>query len=149
MRSREKYFLTSYFALSKLGLVSDSFYRKKLAVEMPPALTFKWTKELLDEGYVAFPKRLIRAAPQIFTGEHAVEQLAVALTLVDYLRPDNSRPPSTGFLAFAAGMTAERFESRLRELVARGLVTWLGSREQVRFELHGLIRAIRQYSDEG
>jgi len=127
--------------------VEEAFYRRKIA-SAKPVLTVKWSDPVLDEGYVAYPKRLVRAAPKIFRGEHAMEQLAVALALVDYIRPDNSRPPSVGFLAFTAGLDAERFQERLRELADLGLVTWMGNREGLKYSLEGLQQAILENSGE-
>jgi hypothetical protein len=128
--------------------VEEAFYRRKMTSAMKPVLTVKWSDPVLDEGYVAFPKRLVRAAPKIFRGEHAMEQMAVALALVDYIRPDNSRPPSVGFLAFTAGLDAERFQDRLRELADLGLVTWMGNREGLKYSLEGLQQAILENSGE-
>jgi hypothetical protein len=119
-----------------------------MASALKPVLTVKWSEPVLDEGYVAYPKRLVRAAPRIFRGEHAMEQLAVALALVDYIRPDNSRPPSVGFLAFTAGLDAERFQERLRELADLGFVTWMGNREGLKYSLEGLQQAILENSGE-
>ena len=115
---------------------------------MKPVLTVKWSEPVLDEGYVAFPKRLLRAAPKIFRGEHSMEQLAAALALVDYIRPDNNRPPSIGYLAFTAGLDIERFQERLRELSDAGLVSWVGNREGLKYSLEGLQQAILDNSGE-
>src|ERR1700682_1496711 len=98
-----------------------------MASALKPVLTVKWSEPVLDEGCVASAKRLVRAAPRIFRGEHAMEQLAVALALVDYIRPDNSRPPSVGFLAFTAGLDAERFQEGLRGLAGPGFGAWVGN----------------------
>ena len=55
---------------------------------------------------------------------------------------DNSRPPSVGFLAFTAGLDADRFQERLRELADLGFVTWMGNREGLKYSLEGLQQAI-------
>jgi hypothetical protein len=128
--------------------VNEAFYRRKMTTAMKPVLTVKWSEPVLDEGYIAFPKRLLRAAPKIFQGEHAMEQLAVALALVDYIRAENNRPPSVGFLAFTAGLDADRFQERLRELSDVGLVTWMGNREGLKYSLEGLQQAILDNSGE-
>jgi len=119
-----------------------------MTAAMKPVLTVKWSEPVLDEGYIAFPKRLLRAAPKIFQGEHAIEQLAVALALVDYMRPDLNRPPSIGFLAFTAGMDAERFQERLGELAEAGLIKWMGNRDALKYSLEGLQHAILENSGE-
>jgi hypothetical protein len=128
--------------------VNEEFYRRKISAAMKPVLTVKWSEPVLDEGYIAFPKRLLRAARKIFRGEHATEQLVVALALADYIRPDNSRPPSVGFLAFTAGLDVERFQERLRELADAGLVSWVGNREGLKYSLEGLQQAILDNSGE-
>ena len=119
-----------------------------MTAAMKPVLTAKWSGPVLDQGYVAFPKRLLRAAPKIFQGEHAIEQLAVALSLVDYIRPEINRPPSVGFLAFTAGMDSDRFLERLRELADAGQVTWMGNREALKYTLEGLQQAVLENSGE-
>jgi hypothetical protein len=128
--------------------VADDFYRRKLPGPSKPVLAVKWSEPVLDEGYVAFPKRLVRAAPAIFRGDHAVELLVVALALVDYIRPDTSRPPSVGYLAFTAGLDVDRFMERLRELAEAGLVSWVGNREGLKYSLEGLQKAILDNSGE-
>jgi hypothetical protein len=128
--------------------VNEEFYRRKVPGTMKPVLTVKWSEPVLDEGYIAFPKRLLRAAPKIFRGEHALEQLSVVLALVDYIRPDSTRPPSIGFLSFTAGIDAERFQERLRELSDAGLVSWVGNRDGVKYSLEGLKQAILEHSGE-
>ena len=115
---------------------------------MPLVLTTKWSEAVLDEGYVAFPKRLIRAARKLFSGPTGLEQLMVVLALVDYRRPNQLRFPSIGFLAFTAGIEPERFQERLNELVAAGYVQTTGNRDALRYELDGLYQAIVDNSDE-
>ena len=118
-----------------------------MPADMPAVLTYKWSGQVLDEGYIAFPKRLLRAAPKLFHGENALEQLTVALALVDYLRKDN-RAPSVGFLAFTAGMDPERFWSRLIELRDAQLITFGGSRDAMKYGVEGLQQAILENSGE-
>ena len=65
-----------------------------------------------------------------------------------YIRPGVSRPPSLGFLAFTAGMDAERFQARLNELAEAGLITLMGNREGVKYTLEGLQQAIIENSGE-
>jgi hypothetical protein len=77
-----------------------------------------------------------------------MEQLAAALALVDYKRPDNSRPPSIGFLALTAGLEIERFQERLRELADAGLVSWVGNHDGLKYTLDGLQQAILDNSGE-
>lgn len=124
------------------------FERAKLPGAMPAALTAKWSASVLDEGYVPFPKRLIRASRMLFGGATGLEQLMVVLALVDFRRLNQQRFPSVGFLAFTAGMEPERFQERLNELVAAGYVQTTGNRDALRYELDGLYQAIVENSDE-
>jgi hypothetical protein len=119
-----------------------------MATAMKPVLTAKWSELVLDEGYIAFPKRLLRASHKIFVGEHALDRLIVALALADYLRPEMNRPPSVGFLAFTAGMDTDRFQARLDELAEAGLVRVMGNRDALKYELTGLQKAILENSGE-
>lgn len=126
----------------------NEFPRQKISGPKSEVLTAKWAEPVLDEGYIPFPKRLIRSAARIFHGEYAIEQLLVVLALVDYLRPNLKRSPSIGYLAFHAGMDSDRFQERLRELKTAGLVTTMGNAEALVYDLKGLYRAILETSDE-
>lgn len=117
--------------------------RKKIETKnLPEAAKAKWSAESLDEGFVPFPKRLLRCLPRIFDGKHALEDLAVVLAVVDYRRPNLARPPSMEFLAFVAGMDMDGFEARVDELTKKGWLTRSGPNEAVTIEIDGLLEKI-------
>ncbi len=77
---------------------------------------------MLDEGFVPFPKRLLRCMHRLFTDGNAAKDLAVVLAIVDYARPNLTRKPSIEYLSFLAGLTIEEFEAGLVRLEQRGLI---------------------------
>ena len=86
----------------------------------------------------------------VFTGPHAIDDLAVVLSVADYKRPDLQRPPSMKYLAFNAGMSLERFGARLRDLENRHLLSRVGPDEELSVDLGPLERSIEsQTADEG
>ena len=122
----------------------DNLKPKKIDPErIPGVVAEKWNKPVLDEGYVPFPKRLIRCLGKVFEGPTAVEQLAVVLAIVDYRRPNLMRPPSIEYLALISGLSVERFEERLKELVEQKLIEvphW--SDEAMTVEIRGVLAKI-------
>ena len=81
------------------------FERQKLPRgSITPRIAAKWGEEVLDEGYVVFPKRLMRCLPAIFGRTQGIKELQVALAIADFLRPNLSRGPSVEFLAFTTGL---------------------------------------------
>ncbi len=121
-------------------------------------MTAKWESKTLDEGFIPFPKRLLRCQHLIFSGEKGVEELAVVLAIVDFKRPNLLRQPSLSYLAFLSGLSVEVFKERLQELIERGLVS--SDKElkelddyadEVALELHGLeskIRTLTSHDEE-
>lgn len=106
------------------------FERSKLDVaKITPLLKHKWSEKLLNEGYVPFPKRLLRCAGKIFAGSSRLGELRVVLALADYARPDFKRSPTLAYLAYATGMTKKRVERCLASLRKRKLlkISELGS----------------------
>jgi len=100
------------------------FERQQIeAGRLPGVVLAKWNAEVLSEGFTPVPKRLLRCLPQLFRGRHVLEHLAVILAVVDYRRPQLSRPPSVEYLSFIAGMTPEKFKKRISELEMKGCIT--------------------------
>jgi len=100
-----------------------SFYRQRVNTRrLPTAVVAKWSEPVLEEGFIPFPKKLLRCLPAVFTGPNVAEDLAVVLAVVDYKRPNLSRLPSLGYLAFLAGMEPEEFQTRLVDLEKRELI---------------------------
>jgi hypothetical protein len=112
------------------------------------AVLAKWPREILDEGFVPFPKRLIRAAGPLFKGPTAIELLVTVLSVVDFKRPDASRLPSLGALAYTAGLPVEVFRDRLNQLVLLGYAEVRGGDEAIDVTLYGLVRALLAQSNE-
>ena len=122
------------------------FPRKKIDVshDRLRVAVHKWSKEILNEGYVPFPKRLVRCLTKIFTGDQPLIELAVILAIVDYRRPDLRNPPSFQFLAFSAGIDVEQFRQCVSNLKERGLLNWEGAEDFARFKIDGLLRHIEE-----
>jgi hypothetical protein len=123
--------------------------RKKIEF-VPPVVVAKWSEEVLDEGFVPFPKRLVRCLDKIFQGSTAVDDIRIVMAIVDYRRPGLSRPPSYEFLAFTAGMTVEAFKERVKAMENQGLMKATGPDEVVTIEINGLLgRILDLTADEG
>ena len=89
---------------------------------MPMAVVEKWSAKVLDEGFVPFPKKLVRSLPQLYPGVEAIEEMSVLLAIVDFKRPNLTRFPSREYLSFLAGMSVETFNAALERLQKRGLI---------------------------
>lgn len=117
--------------------------------QLPKVVLEKWRETILDEGYVPFPKRLIRSLSKVFVGPHGLDDLAVVLAIVDYRRPNLVRPPSVEYLSCISGLTIEKFKERIIDLQRRGYVVASGSDDAVRIEIDGVLSAIvKESSDE-
>ena len=120
-----------------------NYFRRLVDPEkLPSAVRSKWTDGALNEGIIAVPKKMLRNLSKLFGGNTGVEQLQVALTLIDqtYLNAPKTRP--VDFLAFLAGLTPEQFMLRLRELQAAGYITYENDMGGLSFHVGGLIKAI-------
>ena len=94
--------------------------RKIDRTRIPDTAAHKWSLEVLEEGFVPFPKKLIRCLAEMFGGPDGIDQLRVLLAVIDYRRPDLVRPPSLEYLSFNAGMmTATRDNDRKSFVTAR------------------------------
>jgi len=125
------------------------FKRSRPQMALSDTVLAKWPREVLDEGFCPYPKRLIRTAQRVLVGPNAMELLAVVLSVVDYKRPGLDRLPSLGFLAFTAGLDPETFRSRLQELRAQSLIEVRGDDEALDVTLFGLVRAVLNQSSGG
>jgi hypothetical protein len=106
------------------------------------ALAAKWGEKVLDEGFVSFPKRLMRCLPAIFGATTEIKELQVALAVADFLRPGLTRWPSVEYLAFSTGLMAEEVRQALKGLRAKGLVDYEGSAEEMQVNNEGLRQKI-------
>jgi hypothetical protein len=126
-----------------------SFERKKIpAGSISPILAAKWGEDVLDEGYVAFPKRLLRCLTSVFDGKTRLSELQVALAIADYLRPDVTRGPSVEYLAHLAGVQPLKVKRVLRVLKKKGLVDYDGPDDRLQISNEGLQRQILKLTDE-
>ena len=124
----------------------SEFERKTIDVshERLRVAVHKWSSEVLNEGYVPFPKRLVRCLTKIFTGGEPLIELAVILAIVDYRRPNLQKHPSFKFLAFSAGIDTDRFKQCVTDLKERGLVSWEETEDRVKFKIDGLLKQIEE-----
>jgi hypothetical protein len=123
--------------------MGQKFFRQQVVVEkLPDVLRYKWSDVLLSEGVTGVPKKLLRSMSQIFQGQNAVEQLQVALTLVDYRRENEKRLPTVAFISYLAGLPEDVFMARLEELHLQGLIGFERVREALAFDVSGLLRTI-------
>ena len=111
---------------------------------LPVTVVEKWSAESLSEGFVPFPKKLIRCLHRLFPGEDAMSQLQALLAIVDFKRPNLTRAPSLSYLAFLAGLTESDFEDALRALEARNYVRTSGDNNGLTISLEGLLSAINK-----
>ena len=126
-----------------------SFERKKIHPgSVSPILAAKWGDEVLDEGYVAFPKRLLRCLTSVFDGKFRLGELQVALAVADYLRPDVIRGPSIEYLAHLAGMKPLKLKRLLTVLKKKGLVDFDGQDDRLQISNEGLQKRILELTDE-
>lgn len=126
---------------------SVHFLRQSIdTARLPPTVVTKWSHAVLKEGFVPFPKRLLRCLADVFAGQTVAEDLAVVLSVVDFKRPNLSRLPSLDYLAFVAGLSPENFQSRLDDLEKRGLVSVNGNEEEMDIQLTGLLELVEQHA---
>ena len=120
----------------------DAFSQPRQKVDgIPDRITVKWSAEVLDEGFVAFPKRLLS---DVFSGETGIDDLRVVLAVADFRRPDQWRQPSLAHLAFLAGMGESEFRAALQRLQDRKLVWKRGTEQALEIRLDPLLEEIMQ-----
>ncbi len=112
------------------------------ASRLPRTVLEKWSEPVLAEGFVPFPKRLLRTMSQFFAGSQAIEELAVVLAIVDFKRPNVTRLPSLSYLAFLAGLDESEFKQALTRLNEKGLIRVQGTQEGLDVGLGGLLDEI-------
>ena len=126
-------------------IVSPPFQPQRLnPTQMPGTVRIKWPDDLLLEGFVPFPKRLLRSLPRLFPRSPEVDELALLLASVDYKRRNVSRQPSMEYLAFLSGLDLARADAALQRLKEKGYATALVGDGEVQIELDGLHEAVRK-----
>lgn len=120
-----------------------AFQRQNIPLQsLPRAVLVKWGSKVIDEGFVPFPKRLLRCLGEVFAGPRAIEDLSVVLAVADYMRPNLTRFPSIEYLAFVTGMTVEVVKERIDALIARNLILGGGTDEELVLSLAPLLERV-------
>jgi len=114
-------------------------------MNVPDAITAKWSVPLLDEGFIPFPKRLLRCLSNVFSD---VNELQAVLAIVDYRRKDPIRPPSYDFLAFTAGISVPELKDRVERLREKGYVTVTGIDDAITIDINPLLARIEELTGE-
>jgi hypothetical protein len=109
---------------------------------LPATTEAKWNADVLDEGFVPLPKRLLRSLGTIFVGSTAIDDLRAVLAVVDYRRPKLQHPPSLDYLAFIAGLSNEDMTAALDRLRDRGLITIEGTQSHLDVGIEPVLGAI-------
>ena len=120
------------------------FERRRLD-NVPSIIAYKWSPAVVNEGYIPFPKRLLRCLSELIRD---TKDLQVILAIVDYARPNLSRPPSYDYLAFNAGMTVSDFKDRVDQMERRGWLKVSGPDEAVNISISGLVHEIERATEE-
>lgn len=126
-----------------------NFIRQKVdPFRIPDSHRVKWSGPLLSEGFVPFPKKLVRCLGRVLQGPEAINELAVLLAVTDYKRPSVSRPPSVEYLAFVAGLSAEETTAILSRLEAKKLIRVQVQPLGLEIDTSGFVAAIDQATFE-
>jgi hypothetical protein len=124
------------------------FDRKKIDVDyIPSPVRHKWGDDVLDEGFVPYPKRLLRTARLVFRGKLRLTQLSAFLAIIDFKRENQSRYPSLDYLAHLAGISRSRFRLCLKKFEKRGWVKVKGNEAAINVDCGPLIEKICEVSD--
>ena len=87
----------------------------------------KWSPEVLSEGFVPFPKKLLRTLGSVFGPSPALDEVAAILAVVDFKRRNQTREPSIDYLSFIAGIPQADLSNALKRLEDRGLIEVSGN----------------------
>lgn len=119
--------------------------------KVPDSIKAKWPdREVLQEGFMPIPKRLVRCLHQLFANEEQVDELRALLVYVDFLRERMPRLPSIAHLAFTAGMSEADYTAAANRLAARNLWTITRSGgEGFEANLEPLHRRIKELTPDG
>jgi hypothetical protein len=121
----------------------EKFERQTIKVDsLPAALRIKWPGEVLAEGFVPFPKRLLRNLSPFFGDDPGLKELAALLAVVDFKRPNPTRKPSMEYLAFIAGLDDVEFSDAIARLSRKGLLTVQGHDDDLDTSIEGLVTAL-------
>lgn len=125
------------------------FNRQKVdPFRIPEAIRAKWSNSVLEEGFVPFPKKLLRSFHEICSGEQGIKELCILLAIVDYKRPTLSRLPSFEYLAFLAGLEEPELKSIIAKLEDRGWIKVREKGEGLDIEIQGFLAEIDKHTEE-
>lgn len=113
-----------------------------------PLLLHKWPGGALAEGFVPFPKRLLRCAGKIFRGTNRLGHLRVVLAIVDSARPDRDLLPTARYLGYVTGMSRARVLRYLDELRDRKVLSWEETPEGLKIDYTQLVRRIVRLTED-
>ena len=125
----------------------QAFYRPQVT-NLPLVAVAKWRADVLDEGFVPFPKRMLRCLGQIFNGPNAMRDLQIVMAVADYARPNLTRHPSYEFLGFIAGCSEDEAKATLAGLRDEGLLSFVEEDDEVRVSLEPLRKRIVELTDD-
>jgi hypothetical protein len=115
---------------------------------IPSQVVEKWSPSVLNEGFVPFPKKLLRAIHRIFPDDDSMKELAVILAVVDFKRPNASRSPSLEYLAFLAGLEEDEFKAALSRLERKTYARVSNDSKGLEVSLDGLLKKIELETKE-
>jgi len=114
----------------------ENFQRQRIDPNnLPRQVVEKWSSSVLEEGFVPFPKKLVRCLHKLFADEPTMQELAALLAVVDFKRPNLSRSPSTAYLAFLSGLDESEFKEALTRLEQKGFVSVSGNSDGLEVSL--------------
>ena len=125
----------------------DIFFRPRIS-SLPEHIAVKWSPGVLNEGFVPFPKRLLRCVSKIFQGSSGMDEMRTVLAVVDFRRPGAKKPPSLDYLAFVAGMDVNEFRNRLDTVRSKGLIVTRELDDRLEVEIEPLLERIMQESEK-
>lgn len=76
------------------------------------------------EGFVPFPKKLLRTLKSVFGCTEQMENLAAVLAVVDFKRSNQTREPSISYLSFISGLSEAELTAAFQRLENQGLIEW-------------------------
>ena len=127
------------------------FLRQTVSIDkMPQSFLAKWPADILSEGFVPLPKKVMRTLAKLFPHSKEVKMLAALLSIVDFTRANQSRYPSLDFLSFIAGLPEAEFREVFHELASQGFIA-IGSGssdEAVKVSLEPLYMRVGQAAIE-
>jgi hypothetical protein len=122
--------------------------RKYPLDKFPPVYRAKWPGRSLDEGFVPFPKRLLRGVHRLFNGDKGLEELSVLLTIIDYQRISPERGPSEEYLAFQSGLSGEQLARHLEILSKKGWLKLTGPSVAMEIDYSGFLKELEAKTDD-